>query len=70
MTCTHKCTDQTCHQHKLNHASPTAEHLAQVSAAAMGKTAEPMMMPMARYTQPRDRPILKRMTANTPDRMP
>jgi hypothetical protein len=37
--------------------APAAEILFQVMQNAMGGTAEPMMTPMKRYTQPRDRPI-------------
>ena len=47
-----------------------AEHFFHVMEQAMGNTAEPMMMPMTRYTQPRDRPSLSRMTASAPERMP
>merc|ERR1719453_218359 len=40
--------------------------LSQVIMSASGLTALPIMMPMKRYTQPRLRPILKRMIESTP----
>jgi len=45
----------------------TAEHFFHVMHAARGNTAEPMMMPMTRYTHPRLRPISSRMMAMTPE---
>jgi hypothetical protein len=81
----HKCTNQVglyngCHDllhSKVHHVPPrapataaTPEHLRQVMAKAIGNTALPMKLPMARYTQPSEILSSKRMMERTPERQP
>jgi hypothetical protein len=50
--------------------APAAEHCLHVMAKAIGQTALPMKLPMARYTHPREILSSNRMMESTPDRQP
>ena len=46
------------------------EHLFQVKQKKIGGTAEPIIIPIKTYTQPRSRPISFKMIAIIPDQIP
>ena len=52
--------------HHAASTAPVADASFHVMSDHRGHTAEPMQMPMNRYTQPRLKPIMLRITESTP----